>query len=58
VKPDYRRIHRLEFDLGFRDDPPDPVHVWHGMMKDLYMSEPGAVIYYDPKYGRPEWTTA
>jgi len=71
MKPDYRLIHALEYELGFRDDPPPKAKVHHGprtpprkgenpfsraaMLKELYTDEPGAIIYYDPKQGRPTY---
>lgn len=45
MTPDYRRIHELEFELGFRDDPP-PVVV---------TDAPGSVVFYSPAAGRPSY---
>lgn len=39
MKPDYRLIHRLEYELGFRDDPPPPPEP---------SDAPGAVFTYKP----------
>jgi len=91
MKPDYRLIHALEYELGFRDDPP-PSRAPHtrtidGLLKEAFLTspsenpfsaaaemkrqylaqevkrgryapptdEPGAIIYYDPKQGRPTY---
>ncbi len=42
MKPDYRRIHQLEYELGFRGDAPSPA----------FTDEPGAVIPYRPPVRR------
>jgi len=59
MKPDYRLIHVLEYELGFRDDPPENPFSHAAFLKELYMSaptnEPGAIIYYDPKQSRPTY---
>ena len=61
MKPDYRLIHALEYELGFRDDPPPSRAPSAANVSDILKEawtatdEPGAVIYYDPKQGRPTY---
>jgi hypothetical protein len=44
-KPDPRRIHQLEYELGFRDDPP-PIE---GFNRLRLTDAPGVIIDYDPR---------
>jgi len=59
VKPDYRRIHELEYRLGFRDDPPPgrPASAQNlsRILKEVWTDEPGAIIEYDPRDGVPKY---
>jgi hypothetical protein len=63
MTPDYRRIHELEFELGFRDDPP-PSRVQSTRSMDAIVKEmwtqpirdrPGQVIFYNRPEARPEY---
>jgi hypothetical protein len=44
-KPDPRRIHQLEYELGFRDDPP----LIEGFTRLHLTDAPGTIIDYDPR---------
>jgi hypothetical protein len=57
MTPDYRRIHELEYELGFRDDPPPTQNLRsvESILKQTWTDEPGAIIYYDPEQGRPTY---
>lgn len=58
-RPDHRRIHELEYELGFRDDPPpsraQSAATASAFLKDMWTDAPGAVIEYDPALWRPSY---